>query len=172
MAWDITLQTESSLIILWSEISPSCRINRHGQIAAEVRCSDYLSRMPPLPVECLDIDGDWNSLPIIFEDRFVECPQTGICLTTWTTASFLWERPLQKTATSQLSTRILGLWLYVKSSSYCRYAVNTVQKKNSVIQWLKIVINSCIPELMPYAKMQDGCKMETCTFYVLPGIRT
>ncbi|XP_060915521.1 protein FAM135B [Labrus mixtus] len=53
-------------------------INRHGQIATEVRGSDYLIKMPPLPVECLDIDGDWNSLPIIFEDRYVESPQTEI----------------------------------------------------------------------------------------------
>uniref|UniRef100_A0AAV2K5S2 DUF676 domain-containing protein n=1 Tax=Knipowitschia caucasica TaxID=637954 RepID=A0AAV2K5S2_KNICA len=51
-------------------------ISRHGQMAAEVRSSEYLTKMPPLPAECLDIDGDWNSLPIIFEDRFVESPVT------------------------------------------------------------------------------------------------
>ncbi|KAK5606572.1 hypothetical protein CRENBAI_018359 [Crenichthys baileyi] len=51
-------------------------INRHGQIATEVRSSDYLTKMPPLPVECMDIDGDWNSLPIIFEDRYSESVQT------------------------------------------------------------------------------------------------
>ncbi|XP_039537411.1 protein FAM135B [Pimephales promelas] len=49
-------------------------INRHAQVATEMRNSDYLLRMPPLPVECLDIDGDWNSLPIIFEDRYVDTP--------------------------------------------------------------------------------------------------
>uniref|UniRef100_A0A8C1SEH4 Family with sequence similarity 135 member B n=1 Tax=Cyprinus carpio TaxID=7962 RepID=A0A8C1SEH4_CYPCA len=52
-------------------------INRHAQVATEMRNSDYLLRMPPLPVECLDIDGDWSSLPIIFEDRFVDTPVEG-----------------------------------------------------------------------------------------------
>ncbi|XP_048385284.1 protein FAM135B isoform X1 [Stegostoma tigrinum] len=47
-------------------------IQRHSQIAAAVRNSSYLTSMPPLPIECLDIDGDWSNLPIIFEDRYVE----------------------------------------------------------------------------------------------------
>ncbi|XP_072904402.1 protein FAM135B [Hemitrygon akajei] len=47
-------------------------IQSHSQIAAAVRNSSYLTRMPPLPIECLDIDGDWSNLPIIFEDRYEE----------------------------------------------------------------------------------------------------
>ncbi|XP_017341428.2 protein FAM135B isoform X2 [Ictalurus punctatus] len=49
-------------------------ISRHAQMAVDLRSSEYLSLMPPLPIECLDIDGDWNSLPIIFEDRYVAAP--------------------------------------------------------------------------------------------------
>uniref|UniRef100_A0ACB8FEE5 Uncharacterized protein n=1 Tax=Sphaerodactylus townsendi TaxID=933632 RepID=A0ACB8FEE5_9SAUR len=49
-------------------------IQHHSQVSSEVRTSEYLTSMPPLPVECLDIDGDWSTLPVIFEDRYVDFP--------------------------------------------------------------------------------------------------
>ncbi|KAI5935211.1 Protein FAM135B [Manis javanica] len=52
-------------------------IQMHSQLSLDVRNSEYLTTMPPLPAECLDIDGDWNTLPVIFEDRYVDCPVTG-----------------------------------------------------------------------------------------------
>ncbi|KAM9198572.1 protein FAM135B [Dugong dugon] len=52
-------------------------IQTHSQLSLDVRNSEYLSSMPPLPAECLDIDGDWSTLPVIFEDRYVDCPATG-----------------------------------------------------------------------------------------------
>ncbi|XP_051015523.1 protein FAM135B [Acomys russatus] len=52
-------------------------IQSHSQLSLDIRNSEYLTSMPPLPAECLDIDGDWNTLPVIFEDRYVDCPVSG-----------------------------------------------------------------------------------------------
>ncbi|XP_040591506.1 protein FAM135B isoform X1 [Mesocricetus auratus] len=52
-------------------------IQMHSQLSLDIRNSEYLTSMPPLPAECLDIDGDWNTLPVIFEDRYVDCPVSG-----------------------------------------------------------------------------------------------
>uniref|UniRef100_A0A8B9TWK5 Family with sequence similarity 135 member B n=1 Tax=Anas zonorhyncha TaxID=75864 RepID=A0A8B9TWK5_9AVES len=52
-------------------------IQSHGQISTEIRNSEYFTSMPPLPAECLDIDGDWNTLPVIFEDRYMDLPCKG-----------------------------------------------------------------------------------------------
>ncbi|KFQ26932.1 Protein FAM135B, partial [Merops nubicus] len=49
-------------------------IQSQGQISTEIRSSEYFTSMPPLPAECLDIDGDWNTLPVIFEDRYTDTP--------------------------------------------------------------------------------------------------
>uniref|UniRef100_A0A8C4KXS1 Family with sequence similarity 135 member B n=1 Tax=Dromaius novaehollandiae TaxID=8790 RepID=A0A8C4KXS1_DRONO len=54
-------------------------IQSHGQISTEIRNSEYFTSMPPLPAECLDIDGDWNTLPVIFEDRYMDLPCKDFC---------------------------------------------------------------------------------------------
>uniref|UniRef100_S4RT00 Family with sequence similarity 135 member A n=1 Tax=Petromyzon marinus TaxID=7757 RepID=S4RT00_PETMA len=43
----------------------------HAYIASVVKNSPYLSSLPNLPLECLELDGDFTLLPIIFEDRYL-----------------------------------------------------------------------------------------------------
>lgn len=42
-----------------------------------VRSSMYLQTLPPLDLECLELDGDFTSLPVIFEDIYDDQPASS-----------------------------------------------------------------------------------------------
>ncbi|XP_068967061.1 protein FAM135A isoform X1 [Bombus flavifrons] len=44
-------------------------------VSEAARRSRYLSSLPPLPVHCPELDGDLHSLPLIFEDQYVDMKQ-------------------------------------------------------------------------------------------------
>lgn len=88
----------------------AARIQSHAQISTEIRNSDYFTSMPPLPAECLDIDGDCNTLPVIFEDRYTDMP----CKGEWNTTghSFMRQPELREVLPQLRISDLTSLWVY------------------------------------------------------------
>ncbi|XP_077991371.1 protein FAM135A-like [Glandiceps talaboti] len=44
----------------------------HSYVSQAVKSSPYFHLLPPMQVECTEVDGDCNSLPVIFEERYLK----------------------------------------------------------------------------------------------------
>ncbi|XP_054722072.1 protein FAM135A-like [Uloborus diversus] len=61
-----------------SALSPcDSSIEAYQEVSENLRKSSYLNLLPPLEVECIEFDGDLNSLPILYEEHYQETARRG-----------------------------------------------------------------------------------------------
>ncbi|GFS85048.1 protein FAM135A [Nephila pilipes] len=52
-------------------------VEAYQEVSECLRKSAYLNLLPPLEVECVEFDGDLNSLPVVYEEHYQETARRG-----------------------------------------------------------------------------------------------
>ncbi|CAH1773500.1 unnamed protein product [Owenia fusiformis] len=73
-----TLETSKHQMLACFEPS----VHGHTDLAAIVKASDYFQNLPPLIAECEELDGDSETLPVIFEDIYTDLTSNAIIVST------------------------------------------------------------------------------------------
>ncbi|XP_013420772.1 protein FAM135A isoform X2 [Lingula anatina] len=73
-----TLESQKHEVLACYEPS----IHGHSDLVALVKSSQYFLNLPPLPVECQELDGDALTMPIIFEDIYTDIQSESITVFT------------------------------------------------------------------------------------------
>ena len=90
-------------------------VHTYLYVADALRKSKYLASLPPLPIECVEMNGDISSLPVIFEDRYEHIGQMFDQPAVSANQCDKMNLPLNKTqANAQLKSRPVPLQLNVQ----------------------------------------------------------
>lgn len=127
-------------------------LHSHENLSNMVRSSPYMQEIPPLHAECVELDGDHSTLPIVFEDIYMENTNQPALVF--------------RTKSEDRGSSAFGSNLTVASSSsdLSRKLPRDVSKKfssNPVRGSVALDTNSC--QLIGYRKISTDAKVEIGT---------